>query len=244
MRAETMFVNSFIRDAGSDVPMHIHSSDEAVFYGEGCRGTLLVGDAKFDIRENSVAVIGRGMLHGEHHTGRGRVVFFGFNCEKAPRIGIYGGRESLKPYFDEIFSEARDFDAFSTDKMTALATLVVIDLCRDGKSGREKVKSLDFCRRYIEANFTQAVSVRELADFMGYGYDYFRHIFKENYGISPVGLVTKLRTEYAEKLLVSTTLSCTKIAAVCGFYDSAQMSKALAKTRGMAPTEIRRKSGK
>ena len=221
MRAETMFVNGFIRDAGSDVPMHIHSSDEAVFYGEGCRGTLLVGDEKFDIRGNSVAVIGKGMLHG-----------------------IYGGRESLKPYFDEIFSEARDFDAFSTDKMTALATLVVIDLCRDGKSGREKVKSLDFCRRYIEANFTQAVSVRELADFMGYGYDYFRHIFKENYGISPVGLVTKLRTEYAEKLLVSTALSCTKIAAVCGFYDSAQMSKALAVTRGMTPTEIRKKSGK
>jgi AraC-like DNA-binding protein len=79
-----------------------------------------------------------------------------------------------------------------------------------------------------------------LSALTGYSYDYFRHIFKVAYGISPQDYLINVRLEQAKSMLHNTALSCTQIAISCGFSNSGQMSVMIKRRYGKSPLALRK----
>ena len=88
---------------------------------------------------------------------------------------------------------------------------------------------------YGTSSTNQKINFGQLAKISGYNYDYFRHIFKQRFGISPQDYLIEVRLENAKRLLKGTKLTCTEIAYNCGFSSSAQMSLLFKRKFGVSP---------
>ena len=235
------FATSIEKHVGDIVHDHTHACHEMVYYDEGCSGTGCIGDHRYEFSAGSVALIPRGVSHSEKHNGTGRVIFFGFtDASKIPCI-CHDELFYLKRYFRDILSEVCEQSVGYEEMLELTLRKILLHIRRTTSNTSRTVPDLTYCREYIEENFTQNLSLKDIAATSGYSYDYFRHLFTSVYGISPSSLIISLRLELAEKLLVTTDMSCTDIAHHCGFFDSGQMSKMIKKRFGISPLELRKK---
>jgi len=234
------FATTIEKHGGDFVIDHTHACHEVVFYDEGCSGMGQIGEYKYEFSGGCVAMIPKGVSHFEKHFATGRVIFFGFDDDGEYNSVCLENLFCLKRYFRDILSEVCD-QSFGYEEMLELTLRKILIHIRRSESGNShSVTNLTYCREYIEENFTQHISLADLASTSGYSYDYFRHLFTTIYGQSPSSLIMDLRLELAEKMLRTTNISCTEIAHHCGFFDSGQMSKLIKKKLGMTPLEVRK----
>ncbi len=236
------FATTIVKNIGDIVIEHTHACHEAVYYDEGCSGIGQIGDYEYEFCGGSVAMIPEGVSHFEKHFTTGRVIFFGFDDDSEYNPVCLKNLFYLKRYFRDILAEVCD-QSFGYEEMLELTLRkILLHIHRTETNNYHSVTNLTYCREFIEENFTQPISLKDLARTSGYSYDYFRHLFTTVYGQSPSALIMNLRLELAEKMLKTTNTSCTEIAHHCGFFDSGQMSKMIKKKLGLTPLELRRNS--
>ncbi|UJF32559.1 AraC family transcriptional regulator [Paenibacillus hexagrammi] len=93
--------------------------------------------------------------------------------------------------------------------------------------------------RYLELQFTQSVSIEQLARTVGYHRTHFCKMFKQVTGYSPMQYLLKIRMERAEQLL-ATSMTIDQVAASVGYNDALYFSKLFHKWSGSAPTVFRK----
>lgn len=92
---------------------------------------------------------------------------------------------------------------------------------------------------FIENNFTEAISIEELAEISHYSSRHFARIFKETYNTTPLNYMLSLRIKLARSLLIETNLTISDISFRCGFSDNNYFSRIFKKKTGLAPKEFR-----
>lgn len=103
------------------------------------------------------------------------------------------------------------------------------------------IKKLEKARTMIQENFRQELSVEELAESIGMSVSYFRRLFHEAYGYSPMQYIMNLRIENARDLLLSGEVNVTEAARLSGFEDIYYFSTLFKRKTGSTPTELLRK---
>ncbi len=93
---------------------------------------------------------------------------------------------------------------------------------------------------YLKTNFTEAVSINDLARSVGLSPRHLERKFRAIFGISPRGYVTKLRVLKGCELLAGSALTVSEIAHATGFYDHSAFSRQFKHQIGMSPTAYRR----
>ncbi|MBE9099086.1 helix-turn-helix domain-containing protein [Vacuolonema iberomarrocanum] len=93
---------------------------------------------------------------------------------------------------------------------------------------------------YIEAHCDQGLTVAELAQIAGCPQFYFARSFKATTGQSPYQYVLERRLARACELLAISALSLAEVAAACGFYDQAHLTRIFKKQLGTTPGAYRR----
>ncbi|MDR0301954.1 MAG: helix-turn-helix domain-containing protein [Treponema sp.] len=93
--------------------------------------------------------------------------------------------------------------------------------------------------RYIWENYTKKIGLQEIADAAGLSASYFSTIFKEEMGENLSNYLNRLRVEKAAGMLVSTNMSISEIAAICGFEDQSWFSKIFKNNTGFTPGKYR-----
>lgn len=236
------FATTIEKHRGDAVIDHTHACHEIVYYDEGCNGKVMLGEKEYEFRAGDIALIPQGILHKEIHFSTGKVIFFGFMCDEENILpGMFTNMFYLKYSFRDIINEVRDQSLGFEEMMELSLRKILLCLKRQKENEYHSVTNLAYCREYIEENFTQTISLKDLASASGYSYDYFRHLFTSVYGQSPSSLIMSLRVGFAIKLLSTTKLTCTEIAHQSGFFDSGQMTKMLKKKYGLTPSEIRKR---
>jgi len=91
--------------------------------------------------------------------------------------------------------------------------------------------------KQIDSTLLFNKSIQEMADFLNYSYDHFRHKFKSITGQSPTDYIINKRVENACHLLQKGEYTCTEIALICGFSSSAQFSLIFKKKMGLSPNK-------
>ncbi|MGO4495322.1 AraC family transcriptional regulator [Paenibacillus sp. 2RAB27] len=94
--------------------------------------------------------------------------------------------------------------------------------------------------RYLELQYTQAVSIEHLARNLGYHRTYLCKMFKQYTGLSPMQYLFNIRMERAKQLLMTTAMTIDQVASSVGFNDALYFSKQFHKWSGSAPSVYRK----
>ncbi|WP_454191307.1 helix-turn-helix domain-containing protein [Paenibacillus sp. Marseille-Q7038] len=95
--------------------------------------------------------------------------------------------------------------------------------------------------RMMEENFTNPVSLHDLAYMSGRSLSTFKREFQATYHTSPLKWIRNRRLDEAKKLLLETTFSVTDICYTIGFENIAHFSKVFKLQFGLSPSEYRKR---
>jgi AraC family transcriptional regulator len=93
---------------------------------------------------------------------------------------------------------------------------------------------------HIETNLDAAITTKDLAVLARLSSFHFCRAFRDSFGESPHGYVTRRRVERAQGLMLTTNASLGRIAADCGFTDQAHLSNLFRRFVGESPGVWRR----
>lgn len=101
---------------------------------------------------------------------------------------------------------------------------------------KEILKRLLRGKYFIEENFKEKISVKDIARISCLSEFHFFRSFKEAFSISPHNYLTQKRLQEAQKLLMKDNFSVGEIAIICGFGDVYSFSKSYKKQFGYPPS--------
>lgn len=99
-------------------------------------------------------------------------------------------------------------------------------------------KALDF----IAANYTEAITLEEIAEAAGLSTFRIAHLLKEATGKTALQNIHYLRIQEARRLLEQSDMSCTDVAYETGFGDQSYFIKQFRKWMGITPAKYRKAS--
>lgn len=91
--------------------------------------------------------------------------------------------------------------------------------------------------KHILTHFTTLIKNEDLAALCGISVVYFRKLFSEVYGVSPITYIQNLRIRRAKEILRSDYSSITDIALTLGYNNIYEFSKAFKKHTGVSPSK-------
>ena len=94
---------------------------------------------------------------------------------------------------------------------------------------------------YITANYSYAITVEDIADYVGLSRSHLFRSFQNVLGVSPKEYLTSFRMKQACYLLEHSDLSITAIANSIGFDNSLYFSKIFHKQKQISPRDYRKK---
>lgn len=109
-----------------------------------------------------------------------------------------------------------------------------------GEDGSRRIDRIKPVLEYIEAHYSQALTLEELAGVAGMNSKYFCRVFRSLTHRSPVDYLNFYRIEQAAHLLDSTELPVTEVGNRCGFWESSYFTKVFRKYKGTTPVQYRK----
>lgn len=100
--------------------------------------------------------------------------------------------------------------------------------------------NMQYLIRYIENNFTSALSLDYLAHFSGISKSHLSREFKKYTGFAPNEYIIQLRLNEAKKILLGSQKPISKIAYDVGFHDINNFTNLFKKNTGVTPGAFRR----
>ncbi len=93
--------------------------------------------------------------------------------------------------------------------------------------------------RYIDEHLYAMNNLMEMAQELGYSYNYLSHLFRKKTGMTIQAYVSQKKIERSTSLLLQSRYSITEIAAMLNYDCIQSFSKAFKKAMNMSPTEYR-----
>ena len=113
---------------------------------------------------------------------------------------------------------------------------------QNGDEGDRYENRLNQINNYINSNYDQPISMKELSEKLYLSNGYLSRFFKKNYGMSFANYLTNVRILHAVDELLYTDIPVTRVAYDCGFTSAALFNKVFKKSYGMTPTEFRKRA--
>lgn len=114
-----------------------------------------------------------------------------------------------------------------------------IDLNLDVLVNKEMEKQLKKVFDYLEENYQDKLTAREMAKYCHMSYSYFSRMFKKIMKKSFKEYLAYMRITKAEKLLISTDYTITEIALRTGFATSSYFISQFKELKGISPKQYR-----
>lgn len=124
--------------------------------------------------------------------------------------------------------------------------LRVIDLYRQHVEGYDPSLQQDqrirTAMRYIANHYMENLQVADIAETVNLNPAYFGSLFKKQTGISVNAYITSIRLNHAEDLLLLGKSNVSQVAQACGFSDVYYFSRTYKKFKGIAPSQVSRRT--
>jgi len=92
----------------------------------------------------------------------------------------------------------------------------------------------------VRADIAHPWRVSEIADIAGLSTTQLERLSRRTLGMSPRGVLQRLRLEHAVRLLSSTSMTAGEVASACGFYDQSSFTRQFRSVLGLTPGAYRR----
>ena len=94
-------------------------------------------------------------------------------------------------------------------------------------------------RSYIEAHFTEDISMQSMAQTMGYSEAYFCKLFKQCFRVNFSAYINEYRIEKAKSMMENPRINVKDISVACGYSDSNYFARVFKHITGQTPSEYR-----
>jgi AraC-like DNA-binding protein len=98
---------------------------------------------------------------------------------------------------------------------------------------------LESINKYVRANLGRAVTIRHIAEELGYSVSHLRAVFRDRLGVSLGKYMRESRLSEAAQLLQQSGLNVSEIGEKCGFESLYAFSRAFRKAYGIPPRTYR-----
>lgn len=103
------------------------------------------------------------------------------------------------------------------------------------------VRRVDEVKQYLDQNWNQKISLKEMADKFNINSTYLKEIFKMCFDISPHKYLIKIRLDKSQKLLQNKEIKISEIASSIGFSSASRYSESFKNHFGYLPSQYRKK---
>ena len=140
----------------------------------------------------------------------------------------------MKDLFDRLFSTDNLWDNYSC------CYKILELLMENAEYSQNKIsQGIQDSVEYMIQNYTQPISVKDLAKTANMSESNFYNVFKKCFGESPIAYLNHYRLSRATDYLTETTATISEIAYRVGINDPLYFSKLFKKTQGISPREYR-----
>ena len=151
----------------------------------------------------------------------------------------------VEKLFGAIFQECQTGGPYSAELLSSYMQILLVEVFRRFPENfvrpARRINPLMYTiQSYIDQNYTQDISVRQLADEHYLSVHYLSHNFKELTGYSPQQYILLNRLAHAKELLIHTDDPVGHVAFKSGFKDVNNFIRILRRTRGSHPTNTAR----
>ena len=105
---------------------------------------------------------------------------------------------------------------------------------------QQKPNSMNDLRLYINASYSDEITLESLSNRFFLNKYYLVHAFKKKYGVSPIAYLNQVRCKEAQSLLEHSDLSVAEIAISVGFNSISHFSETYKKYCGVSPSATRK----
>lgn len=238
---EFSFLSHVERPQYTDTQPAFHDCYEIVYYIKGTGYTVIDG-YEFRYHPGTYALIPPYTRHEEKRLADSELVFAGFHIPDPSVVlekGLFSDPDKSIHYI--MVKMEREFtkqSPFYGRYLNILCEQIVLRCLR--RQQADKDNPIQTAITYINIHFNKTVSLQALASRTGYSYHRFRHIFKEQTGLSPAEYILEKRLMCARMYLMNTSLHIAQIAQNCGFSSLSQFSKLFKARVGFSPREYRK----
>lgn len=161
-----------------------------------------------------------------------------------PETGSIGDNKKLPLLFGQLleYGQLECMNARSLRRYSL--SLLLMELSREAlqsfSPGTDLKPSISKIQDWINHNYLQSLSVREIADQFHYNPDYLSSDFKRHTGMSMTRYIQSKRIENAKNLLTSYNLSIKEAAFSSGFLDEKYFMKVFKAHESITPTDYKK----
>lgn len=144
--------------------------------------------------------------------------------------------------FDKIFKASKN-NTFASQLKVATHTNELVSLFVSKLPFQIAIDNndpVDTIVKHILANYTEQMSLSELAKMSNFSVSRFTNLFKKRTGVTPIHYINLTRLEHAKYLLEQTSHPINTIMEMVGFLDSSHFSKMFKKYYDITPLEYRK----
>lgn len=224
--------------------MHIHPFTELFYVIKGI-GNFEFENKKYTVKDNDLVIVNRNTIHTESSKNSNPLeyIVLGFegmslksdtdlNNQNHYTINNYAQfKNEILIYFNKILKEAQNNNSFHKNICQNYLEILIYNVLRRTKSNlilskTDKLNSdCAHIKKYIDIHYAEDLNLNTLAKFTCMNKYYLSHIFKDNFGKSPINYLIDKRIETAKTLLSTTKYSISKISELVGYYNQSYFSQ-------------------
>lgn len=244
-----------------DRPLHKHDSLCELLLCYRGFGTYNVEHDSYSLQQGDVVFGNVGELHelisdydteiGTYCFGISNLHFRGLpeNYLIDPKSAHVRSTGSQYPFFLELCSqidalyEGDHYDRLTTQMMLGTLVLLAHRLPADDFGRRSSTSQNQLVQRiteYIDAHYTEQITLESIARKMNCSVPYVSHTFKNATGYSPIQYVIRRRIGLAQTWLISSDLSATHIATMVGYDNTNYFNTLFTRIVGISPIRYRK----
>lgn len=238
---------------------HTHDCTELFYVLDGL-GRFEVDEDHFDVRSHDMVIVNPHIEHTEFGRSDNPLEYIVLGIEG---LDLTGRSEDL-PYLSFSFGDDRDDLRFylnalirELDEQRAgydlvcqhLLSVLILRLLRDPRervvvspSRKKSSKECAKIKRYIDANFTENITLDTLASLTHMNKYHMAHVFNDEVGCSPISYLIRRRITESQRLLAFTDHSISQISGMLGFSSQSYFSQRFKKVVGVGPAQYRRET--
>lgn len=236
---------------------HTHSCTE-FFYVVGGKGQFQIQDQFFTVSDGDLVVVNPNLEHTETSFAANPLEYIVMGVEGLELVMDAKGRQHycivsfrgavvdiqhyLHAMLREVETKAPGYDAVCQNLMDIL----LIQLMRRVQLGATVAspqgspsRKAAAARRFIDANYRDNITLDQMAEALHMSKYHLAHIFRLEYGMSPIHYMHSLRLQESRKLLSTTDYSLTQIARMTGFSSPSYFSQRFRAVEGINPGQYR-----
>lgn len=243
---------------------HMHPYLE-IFYFESGEGSFEYNKQIYPIGAHDLLIVGAQQFHQQYeNSNESPLIYYNLTVDLLAVSSASGHFMAGKPFLYHHFDDQdnRIFQAICAirdelekkeyryaSKIHAQFQMMMIDLERllmpyasphtQMPQRTTNQTRLAEVKGYMEAHYTESLSIQQLCRMAMFQKSYFIRQFKETYGFSPTRYLNLIRIENAKLLLSNSEMNITEIAARVGFNHPSYFSEIFFKYEGLSPTQYR-----